>query len=346
MIEHPPLNAVLIGTGMVSRTYVDAIGSLPGVELLGALAARPASAQGFVIEAGKTLGQVPEAFETFDAVLADRRVDFVILATPPDARSDYVTALAEARVPILMEKPVARSLEEAEALVETCEENDMPLGIMLQHRARPVVRVLSGIEGLGPLAAAEISVPWWRPQPYYDAPGRGTYARDGGGVLISQAIHTLDLALLLAGPVTEASALSATTALHRMEAEDFVAAGLRFDGGAVGQVFATTAAYPGRAETIRLHHENASVTLEGNALRIDWRDGRVEEHGDAATTGAGPDPMAFTSDWHAAVIADFADALREGRAPMVPGRSALAVHRLIDAIERAARTGRTVRLGT
>ena len=107
----------------------------------------------------------------------------------------------------------------------------MTLGIVLQHRFRAVAerladRLASG--ALGTIAAVHIAVPWWRPQGYYDEPGRGTYARDGGGVLISQAIHTLDLALSLAGPVDEVVAVAGTTALHRMEAEDFVAAGIRF----------------------------------------------------------------------------------------------------------------------
>ena len=94
----------------------------------------------------------------------------------------------------------------------------------------------------------QVALPWWRPQAYYDAPGRGTYARDGGGVLITQAIHTLDLMLAVAGPVTQVAAIAGTTRLHRMEAEDFVGAGLSFAGGALGSLVATTAAYPGGAD--------------------------------------------------------------------------------------------------
>ena len=197
---------------------------------------------------------------------------------------------------------------------------------------------------LGMLVAVEINVPWWRPQSYYDEPGRGSYARDGGGVLISQAIHTLDLALSIAGPVDAVTAMAATTGFHRMEAEDFVSAGLVFANGAVGQLFASTASFPGRGETITFHHQHGSAHLEAGLLRVDRHDGRSETIGAAAASGAGADPMAFTSDWHRFVIEDFAHSLRKRRAPLVPGRTALDVHRLIAALELSAKSGTRVAL--
>ena len=266
---------------------------------------------------------------TVEEIAADPGIGFAILTTPPNARAEIVGKLAAAGKPILMEKPVERTLAGATRLVELCEAKGVPLGIVLQHRARPVVAELRRVMAdLGPLMAAEVSVPWWRPQAYYDEPGRGTYARDGGGVLISQAIHTLDLMLSLTGPVVSVNAMVATTGFHRMEAEDFVCAGLRFASGAVGQLFATTASFPGRGETITLHFRRGSVRLEAGVLRIDRQDGTSETIGQAAASGAGADPMAFTSDWHRAVIEDFADAVATGRPPLVPGRAALEVHRL------------------
>jgi predicted dehydrogenase len=195
---------------------------------------------------------------------------------------------------------------------------------------------------LGALGLVEITVPWWRDQSYYDAPGRGTYARDGGGVMISQAIHTIDLALSLAGPVTAVQAMTATTRFHRMEAEDFATAGLRFANGAVGSIVASTASYPGAAETIALHHEQASLTLHSGVLTVRWRDGRQQAFGAAGGTGGGADPMAFTHEWHQAIVEDFADALAEGRPPAASGRAALDAHRLIEAIARSAAEGRII----
>ncbi len=333
------MRAGLIGAGMVAGTYAAAIGNSRTVDLAGVAARTDESVRHFV-EKHAELGVRPM---TAQDIAADPGIDFAILVTPPNARAEIVAVLAKAGKPILMEKPVERTLEAATALVDLCEAKGVPLGIVLQHRARPVVADLRRVlPDLGALRMVECNVPWWRGQAYYDEPGRGTYARDGGGVMISQAIHTMDLMLSLTGPVAEVSAMSATTGFHAMEAEDFLCAGLRFTSGAVGQLFATTASYPGRGETITLHCANGSAHLEAGELHLSWQDGRSEVLGAAATSGAGADPMAFTSDWHQSVIEDFADAVATGRPPLVPGRAALEVHRLIDALERSAKAGQTV----
>lgn len=329
--------AALIGLGMVSDTYADAIAKSNAVELSSVFARSSDTRRGF-IDKHPDLGA--SGAWSVEEIAVDPDIDFVILTTPPNARRDIVETLADAGKPILMEKPVERTLEAATHLVELCEKKSVPLGIMLQHRARPVVANLRGrLEDLGHLVAVEVNVPWWRPQSYYDEPGRGTYARDGGGVLISQAIHTLDLMLSLTGAVEAVTAMCATTAFHEMEAEDFVVAGLSFENGAVGQVFATTASFPGRGETITLHCRFGSARLEAGVVTFDYQDGRSETVGQSASSGAGADPMAFTSDWHRSVIEDFANSLAEKRPPMVTGRSALNVHRLITAIEHAGSSG-------
>ena len=335
------MKCALIGLGMVSKTYGDAIANCETVDLTLVYARSPDAREAFLSDWPQLNARAASGVDE----IAASDVDFVILTTPPNARSEIVETLAAAGKPILMEKPVERTLEAATALVERCEAAGVPLGIMLQHRARPVVADLRAVIGdLGPLRMAEVNVPWWRPQAYYDEPGRGTYARDGGGVMISQAIHTMDLMLSLTGPVAEVSAMSATTGFHDMESEDFVCAGLRFANGAVGQLFATTASFPGRGETVTLHFAEGSAHLEAGQLKIDRRDGTSEVLGQAATSGAGADPMAFTSDWHRFVIEDFAQSLTDKRAPLVPGRDALEVHRLIAALEKAGRTGTTVSL--
>lgn len=335
------MKCALIGLGMVSKTYGDAIANCETVDLSLVYARSPDAREAFLSDWPQLNARAASGVDE----IAASDVDFVILTTPPNARSEIVETLAAAGKPVLMEKPVERTLDAATALVERCEAAGVPLGIMLQHRARPVVADLRAVIGdLGPLRMAEVNVPWWRPQAYYDEPGRGTYARDGGGVMISQAIHTMDLMLSLTGPVAEVSAMSATTGFHDMESEDFVCAGLRFANGAVGQLFATTASFPGRGETVTLHFAEGSAHLEAGQLKIDRRDGTSEVLGQAATSGAGADPMAFTSDWHRFVIEDFAQSLTDKRAPLVPGRDALEVHRLIAALEKAGRTGTTVSL--
>ena len=334
------MKASLIGLGMVSGTYADALANTNSVDLK-SVYARSGGADWLATY--PQLGAIEAG--SVEEIAADPDVDFVIITTPPNARADLVELFAEAGKPILMEKPVERSLEAATELVVICETVGVPLGIVLQHRARPVVAEFNErLPQMGALVAAEVAVPWWRPQSYYDEPGRGSYARDGGGVLISQAIHTIDLMLSLTGPVAEVTAMCATTAFHDMESEDFVSAGMVFENGALGQLFSTTASFPGRGEVVTLHFEAGSARLEAGVLEVSMKDGSTETIGQSASSGAGADPMAFTSDWHRIIIEDFAEAVSEGRAPLVPGRSALEVHRLIAAIEASGRAGARVYL--
>ena len=346
----PTRTAALIGTGMVAATHVRAIAATGGAVRLGAVCSRdPSRAAAFV--AGSCPDGDVRVLPDARAVADDPDVDFAILCTPPDARADIVETLASAGVPILMEKPIERSLVAATALVERCEAAGVPLGIVLQHRMRPAALELGATLAAGELGdvhAVEITVPWWRPQAYYDEPGRGTLARDGGGVLITQAIHALDLALHLVGPVAglvaRVQAMLRTTGLHRMETEDFAVIGLDFARGAVGSVVAGTASFPGGPEGIALHGTRGSARLDANRLEVVRRDGSVRTSGEAGGSGGGADPMAFTHDWHRAVIEDFATCLDGGREPVASGRDALAVHRLIDAAARSSAQGRAVDL--
>ena len=340
------MKVALIGLGMVSRTHVKAISeAAEGVTLKGVLSRSPSRAGDFARSAATDLGYTPEVYESVQQLAEDPDIDFAIVCTPPNARSEIVSTLARAKKHILLEKPIERSLAAAKEIVEDCAAQGVLLGVVFQHRMRASARRLSEIlaEGtLGPIAAVEIAVPWWRPQAYYDEPGRGSYARDGGGVLISQAIHTLDLALSLTGPVRKVQAMASTTDLHRMESEDFVSAGLVFESGAVGSLVASTASFPGRAESILLHCEKASASLVSGKLELAWQDGRRESFGEAGGTGSGADPMAFTHAWHQAIIEDFADAIAKDRDPVCTGREALLVHGVIDALVRSSAEGRAV----
>ncbi len=343
MAKGTGFNAVLIGTGMVARTHLAALRDAPGVTLTGVAARHEDSARAFADAADMPL----QLYSDIAAIAADPSVDIAVIATPPNARLNIVEPLAKAGKHILLEKPVGRTTEEAEAVVKACEEAGVTLGIFFQHRMRAAsLKAAELLEtgDLGALGLVEITVPWWRDQGYYDEPGRGTYARDGGGVMISQAIHTIDLAISLTGPVAQVQAMTATTRFHDMESEDFATAGLRFVNGAVGSMVTSTASYPGTAETIALHCDRASLTLYSGTLTVRWRDGREETFGATGGTGGGADPMAFTHEWHQSIVEDFVDALAQGRPPIAPGRAALSAHRLIDAIARSAAEGRVAEI--
>lgn len=331
------MNIALIGLGMVADTHVAAIQSSDmGLNLCGVLGRNPVRTAEFAAR------HRTKVYTSLADLIQDTSVDFVILATPPDARMDIVKTLVAADKPILMEKPIERDLAAATQIVEICEAANVPLGIMFQHRARATSQALkSAIDAgtLGDIATVDLRVPWWRDQSYYDAPGRGTYARDGGGVMISQAIHTLDLALWLLGPITSVQSMMRRTALHTLEAEDWAGALFETQNGAVGTLVATTAAYPGGTETITLQGTKASAHLGAGVLTITPLNGEVETFGTSTQTGGGADPMAFTHAWHQSIIEDFAKSLTQARPPMVTARSALQAHAVIAAMQTASTTG-------
>jgi len=280
--------------------------------------------------------------DDLDALIADPAVEAALILTPPTSHTEIGLRFLEAGKHVLVEKPLDTDLARAERLVATARERDRRLGVVLQHRFRPAGRALAerlAAGTLGEIQAATCDIPWWRDQPYYDVPGRGTRARDGGGVLMTQAIHTLDLFRALTGGVRRVAALAATTALHAMECEDVVTAAMELVNGAPASLAATTAAYPGGDETIRLVCARGVATIRGNALTIDHLDGGREELGGGEGTGGGADPMAFSHEPHRDLIADFADAIDAGRAPRVNGEDGLATQRLIETLLESARLG-------
>ena len=286
--------------------------------------------------------------DSLDTILNDRSIDAVAILTPPNSHLDLVRRCAAAGKHILLEKPLEVTTARAVELVKACRDAGVTLGIVLQHRFRPAgmkLRELRDAGDLGALVGCSTVIRLWRPQSYYDEPGRGSMARDGGGVLISQGIHTLDLMLSLAGPVAEVVGYAATSPVHRMETEDMVCAAARFANGAHGIIDATTAAFPGFPERIEMIFRNATASLAGTALHVAYHDGRtVAVAPDHSAGGTGADPMAFPHDYHRAVMADFLDALDTGRAPKVTGEEALKVHRLIDALIAAGAGGKPVKV--
>ena len=270
--------------------------------------------------------------DRLETILEDRSVDAVLVLTPPNTHLEIVERCAAAGKHVLLEKPLEVSTEKAERLVQAC--RNVKLGVVLQHRFRPAAQKLREmLPRLGKVVSASAAIPNWRPQSYYDQPGRGTRWRDGGGVLLTQAIHTLDLFLSFTGEPAEVKSFATTTTIHKMETEDLVAAAVRFRSGALGVVHATTTAYPGFPERIELIGTQGTALLEGTSLKMSFSDAQsLEMKTESGGGGTGADPMAFPHDWHRGVLADFLDSIEKNREPRVNGAEALKVHRFIDAL--------------
>lgn len=277
--------------------------------------------------------------------LADPSVDGVILLTPPATHLDLVQRCAAAGKHVLLEKPIEVSVERARRCVESMDKAGLRFAVVFQHRFRAAARKLRALVDsgeLGALISGSAAIRWWRGPDYFAQAGRGMKARDGGGVLLTQAIHTLDLFQSLTGPVTHVAAMAATSPLRSIDTEDIAAAAVRFGNGAVGTIDATTVSYPGQPERIELACEKGTAILLAEGLEVHWKDGRHVRHEGSTAGGGGADPMAFSHEAHKALIADFLDAVDEGRDPITAGREAIRVQVLIEAILQSAAEERVV----
>ena len=334
------LGVGVIGTGMAAAPHAKALKDLRDhIDLRGVFSRNAEKCKTFA-----SRFELP-FIKNIEDLINDPKLDIIIILTPPNQRLKLVQQFSDAGKHILMEKPVERSSAKAKKIVNLCKEKNVKLGIVFQHRFRESSQKLKKLilsHSLGSIFTVQVQVPWWRDQSYYDEPGRGSYERDGGGVLISQAIHTLDLMLSLTGPVSEVQALSSTSQFHKMESEDFVAGGLKFKSGASGSIFASTSSFPGNAESITLNCEKASAHLQSGVLTIKWLDGRTEKFGETSGTGGGADPMAFPHDWHRDLIDNFVKSVQNNYNSLISGEEALNVHELIDALIESSNKGKLI----
>jgi UDP-N-acetyl-2-amino-2-deoxyglucuronate dehydrogenase len=264
-------------------------------------------------------------------------VDLTVVLTPTSTHLDVVQAAAANKTDVIVEKPLEADLPRAIRLVETAETAGVGLAVCYQHRAKAAGRFLHDLvaEGaLGDFVGGVVQVPWWRPQSYYEEPGRGTYARDGGGALITQAVHALDLFLWTVGPPRRVIALAGTTPVHSMEAEDTLGAILDYRDGRMVTLHATTAAFPGLDERIVLHGSLATAELTGSKLVFHPEKAEIplDKYRSA-------DPSLKSASWHQTIYDDALAAFDEHREPLASGRSALVTQQVVQALYDSAASG-------
>jgi predicted dehydrogenase len=281
-------------------------------------------------------------FETVEALLAAPGLDLVLILTPPRTHLPLAEQALAAGKHLLVEKPIEWDAARAAALVEAASRAGRRAAVVFQHRFRPAALRLKAVLDSGVLGAvlsASASIRWWRDEAYFATPGRGMKERDGGGVLLTQAIHSLDLLLHLAGPVETVMGVARNSGLRSIDTEDIAAAALRFASGAVGAVDATTVARPGFPERIEIAGTKGSALLaaERLELHIAGREAEILDRGSAG--GGGADPMAFDHGPHRAMIAEMLDAIAQDRPPANDIATGLPVQRLIEAWLRSSASG-------
>jgi predicted dehydrogenase len=333
----------IIGTGAIAHKHADAYRNI-GFELV--------ACAGLHTERGlEFAGQYGCEFcADWRDICRHPRVEYVDVCTFPDFRLEVVEACAESRKHVQVQKPMAISPGVARKMIDVARGAGIVLGVVSQHRFDDASLFLKKSLGrLGRVIEADAYVKWWRSDGYYSRPVKGSWKVEGGGALINQAIHQIDLLLWLAGRVRSVAADWQLGAAHKIESEDVVNALLRFESGATGVIQASTAVRPGYPERIEIHGTRGSAIITGDKLTA-WDaegDAPVESAvmSGASLSGANQ-PMAISTRSFERQFLDFADAIAKGRAPLVSGEDGYRAVELVDAIYRSARRSRRVELAS
>jgi predicted dehydrogenase len=290
------------------------------------------------------------------AMLADPEVEVVSICTPSGAHLEPAVAAAEAGKHVIVEKPLEISLRRCDAIIEAADRNGVQLGGIFQSRffeASRLVKTAVDAGRFGEMVLADAYVKWFRPQTYYDEGGwKGTAAYDGGGALMNQSIHAIDLLMWFGGPVRSVHAYKGVRGHERIEVEDTGVAALEFESGAMGVIEGSTAVFPGFLKRIELSGTEGSVILEEEDLKTwafsneDEEDERIRERYGAKTTSGGgaSDPGAIGTVAHRRQFEDFLGALDSGRPVELDGVEARKAVALILAIYESAAIGARVQV--
>jgi predicted dehydrogenase len=292
-----------------------------------------------------------ERAPTFEDVCRHPEVDYVDICTLPDVRVEPLRIAAAHGKHVQVQKPIAASLDAAREMLRIAERHGIVLGVVSQHRfdvaSQFLIRALADGR-LGRLLQCDAYVKWYRSDEYYARPIKGTWKTEGGGALISQAIHQVDLLRWFAGPVRDVCAVWQLGSIHTIESEDVVNAVIRYANGATGVIQAATAFWPGYPERVELHGTRGTAIITGDKLtHWDVKDdtGDAPPLAQAVASGAS-DPMAISLEPFERQFLDFGEAIREGRAPLVGGQEGLEALEVVDAIYRSARTDARISLTT
>ena len=265
-------------------------------------------------------------------------------------------AAAEAGKHVVVEKPLEVTLERCDRIIGACERHGVKLCTIFPSRfadANSTLKAAIDAGRFGRLTLGETTCKWWRTQAYYDQGGwRGTMALDGGGALMNQAIHNVDLLSWMMGPVTHITGFTALLAHERIEVEDTAVACLRFASGALGVIQATTSVHPGYPKTIAIHGDHGSAVIEQeDVVRWDFTPETAEDRAikerfakKVSASGGASDPAAISHVYHARQLGDFVRAIETGKKPLVDGREGRKAVEIILGVYEAAATGRTVEL--
>ena len=336
----------IVGGGNISETHARAAREIEGVEI--------AAIQGRNQHKSARLGQLygGAVYEDFERFLEHRPMSMVAIGSPSGLHAEQGIAAARHGLNVLVEKPIEITTARADRLIDECERAGVKLGVFFQDRVAPdLIRLKELIDAgrLGKPILVSARVKWYRPPDYYsESRWRGTRALDGGGALINQGVHTVDLLLWLMGDVTRVQS-KAITALHKIEMEDTLVATLEFSNGAIGTLEATTSVYPGYPRRLELTGSEGTIIVEHDRIiSADLRDPLDDFTGKEAgnSNPAATSPIVSDVRGHRRILKDFIRAIETNGRPLCDGREGRRSVELVQAIYESSRTGQGVTLAS
>lgn len=334
-----------MGCGTIAKQHIQAIHDLPSGRLTALYSRNVDKANRW----GQQYGV--QAFSDYELLLKNEEIDAVVILTPSGTHAEFGIKAAEAGKHVVVEKPIDITLEKAEQLIQACEKADVKLSCISQHRFDTgIIKLKEAVsnDSLGKLNFGSSRTTWYRPQEYYDSgKWRGTMELDGGGALMNQSIHYIDLLLYIMGPVEEVHGYCATRAHERINVEDVAVANVKFVSGAIGIIEGNTAAYPGFNTALDIFGDLGSVRIDSDQV-VEWHIKNVETDkiiGESQNASAGKNTQ--TADHSSSFNRQYEDIIQaflNGTEPLVNGKEAIKALELILAIYESAETGKAVKL--
>lgn len=340
-------NFGIIGSGMIADFHAKSIQSLPNARLTGICGLNPK----------KTLALADRyscrSFESTTDMLKNAEIDIVTIATPSGAHLEPAIEAARHGKHVICEKPMEITLDRIDKMIEAHEKSGTCLGGIFNYRYNDAVKVLKdNVDSgrFGTISFASVHVPWWRSDEYYKSSWRGTWNLDGGGALMNQSIHMIDMLQFVMGPVKSIQAYMATIA-HDIEVEDTAVSILQFENKALGLIYGSTASFPGQFRRIEITGNKGTAVLVENSFKV-WqfadetetdRDIR-SKFGDIEGGGGTSDPSAIPFHLHAKNFAAFIQSIELGKTFEISGQEARKSVEIVLAIYRSAREKSIIRL--
>lgn len=336
----------LVGAGAAGKLHATALEKVEGANL--SVVHNRSSNKGEEFASSWDIDYI----ENYEEIVSMEELDIVDVCTATGTHSKFAIPAAEAGKHLIIEKPLETSPEKCEEIIVAARKNDVEIAVIFQNRFKDSVHIIrKALETnrLGQLVLGTAKINWYRPPEYYKNNWKGTKELDGGGALINQGIHTIDLLQWLMGEVNTITGQIKTLA-HDIEGEDVGVATLEFNNGSLGTITGSTASYPGLDEKLGIYGTKGSIELTGNRITT-WEMSEENEANEKIQKEKNPEgksgasnPTDINSENHRKQLQEIVDSLREGRIPPVSGREAKKSVRLINAIYESSRTDKSIDL--